>query len=97
VPKQAVGDIAFNLLDREGNGSDLSQTDARTFMERVNPVLNLPKLMHIAAKSRVLLILDAERPEEKSEIAVAALRRQYATDVVLGSRLAEAILHAYSG
>ena len=61
----------------------------------MNPALKLPKLMHIAANKRVVLILDSEQPEAKTEIGVAALKREYATDVVLGSRLARAILGAY--
>jgi hypothetical protein len=94
MPDQAVGDLAFNLLDKDGNAVELSET-ARKFMNEVNPALNLTKLMHIAARNRVLLILDSEHPIEKSKIAVAALRREYATDVVLGSRLARAILQVY--
>jgi DNA-binding transcriptional regulator LsrR (DeoR family) len=94
MPERAVGDLAFNFLDQDGNAVELSGA-AREFMDDVNPALDLPKLTHIAANNCVLLILDSEEPAEKTKIAVAALRREYATDVVLGSRLARAILQEY--
>jgi hypothetical protein len=91
IPEQAVGDLAFNLLDESGEVVELPE-EARRFMNQVNPSMSVSKLMHIASNNRVLLILDAEKPELKTKISVAALRREYATDVVLGSRLAQAIL-----
>jgi hypothetical protein len=94
MPEQAVGDLAFNLLDQNGDPVALSD-EARKFMDQVNPALTLSKLMHIAARNRVLLILDSERPPDKTKISIAALRSDYATDVVLGSRLARTILQAY--
>jgi hypothetical protein len=94
IPGRAVGDLAFNLLDERGDAVELPE-EARGFMNQVNPGLKLPKLMRIAANQRVLLIFDSEPPEAKTPICVAALRREYATDVVLGSRLARAILREY--
>ena len=93
IPPNAVGDIAFNLLDRNGFPVRLDSSDARDFMSQVNPALSLDRLMHIAVKNRVLLILDSPQPEQKKLIGAAALKREYATDVVLGASLAREILH----
>jgi hypothetical protein len=95
VPPEAVGDLAFNFLDRGGSVVESPSPEARAFLSNVNPTLDGARLMHIAATSRVLLILDAAEPVTKREIAAAALRRAYATDVVVGERLAQAILDEY--
>jgi DNA-binding transcriptional regulator LsrR (DeoR family) len=94
VPPEAVGDLAFNFLDRTGSAVSPSE-EARLFLSTVNPTLDTSRLLHVAARSRVVLILDAVKPETKREIAAAALRRAYATDVVVGARLARAILREY--
>jgi len=92
IPDEAVGDIAFNLLDKDGRRVDLRSNAARTYLKQLNPILDLETIIHLAAKSRVLLVLDSEKPAEKTAIAIAILRREYPTDVVLGTRLAKAIL-----
>lgn len=94
VPPEAVGDLAFNLLNENGENVELP-SDARPVMHELNPALSLSRIAHIAANNRVLLIIDSDKPELKAKIGVAALRREYATDVVLGVRLAEAILAIY--
>ncbi len=95
VPPDAVGDLAFNFLDSSGSVVQSPSPEARAFLSNVNPTLDAARLMHIAATSRVLLILDAIEPVTKRKIAAAALRRAYATDVVVGARLAQAIVDEY--
>jgi hypothetical protein len=95
IPKEAIGDLAFNFLDASGNTVHPPSVEARAFLQDVNPTLDAARVMHIASNSRVLLILDANEPEEKRQVGAAALRRAYATDVVLGARLARAILREY--
>jgi hypothetical protein len=92
---KSVGDLAFNLLDKDGNEVELADPDATLFMRQVNPTLTLLRIRQIAAKNNVLLILATDDPEPKKPIALAALRGDYATDVVLGKKLAQAILKVY--
>jgi hypothetical protein len=94
-PEEAVGDLAFNLLDRNGAPVDLLCEKARRFMKQLNSTLDLSRLLNIAARNRVVLVLDSPKPELKKDLAIAALRREYATDVVLGARLARAILQDF--
>lgn len=93
IPAAAVGDIAFNLIDENGDEVELTGS-AKDLMRRVNPTLNLNRLLHIAAHNRVLLILDSEEPAQKVQVSLAVLKRAYVTDVILGSRLAREILQA---
>jgi len=92
IPPGAVGDLAFNLLDKDGRSIELATPDARQFLRQFNPILDLSTLQHIAAANRVLLVLASDEPEQKKQIATTVLKRGYATDVVLGVRLARAIL-----
>lgn len=94
IPKEAVGDLAFNLLDENGRSVALSP-EAQQYMNRINPSLTLEALNRIVAENRVLLILDAENPYQKHKIGAAALKGRYATDVVLSARLAKAILEVF--
>jgi hypothetical protein len=91
VPSEAVGDLAFNFLDRRGAEVEPA-APAREFMRHLNPSLSPATLLHIANRGRVLLILDAHNPNAKRRIGAAALRRRYATDVVLSDRLANVIV-----
>lgn len=93
-PAEAVGDLAFHLLDREGQEVRLS-AEAQKFMAEVNPVLSVADLRRIGRQNRLLLVLDSEKPLAKLDVSIAALRGEYATDVVLGSQLAKAILQKY--
>jgi hypothetical protein len=95
LPPDAVGDLAFNLLNQHGDHVELPNDDSKRLMNELNPTLNLMMLTHIAANNRVLLILDADKPEQKTRIGVAVLKREYATDVVLGAKLARSILKHY--
>ncbi|MFN0021477.1 MAG: hypothetical protein ACKVP0_24770 [Pirellulaceae bacterium] len=92
VPKEAVGDVAFNFIDRNGLPLQIQDNKARDYIASVNPALDIPTLLQIAGNKSVVLILDAEQPEIKHEIAQAVLRSHYATDVVLGVKLADKIL-----
>jgi hypothetical protein len=92
LPENAVGDLGFNLLDKNGTGVELPLPESREFMRQLNPSLNLTRLLRIADGKRVLVVLDAREPKEKTAIGTAVLKGRYATDVVLGSRLAAAIL-----
>jgi len=65
VPPDAVGDLAFDFLDYTGSAVQSPSAEARAFLSSVNPTLDTSRLMHIAARSRVLLILDAKEPETK--------------------------------
>ncbi len=94
IPEKAVGDLAFNLLDIEGRSVKLPP-EAVKMMDTINPVMTIQAIQEIANRGRVLLVLDGEKPEDKTDISLAALKREYATDVVLGSKLAKAILNAY--
>ena len=96
LPESAVGDLAFNLLDKDGAEVEVPSIEAREFMRQLNPSLNLSRLMHIASSNRVLVVLDAKDPKEKSKIGRAILRRRYATDVVLGTRLAIEIINTWN-
>ena len=91
IPDEAVGDIAFNLLDKDGRPVELEER-ARAYVKTLNPTLDVDTIRQIAGRSRVLLVLDSKDPTEKKEIGIAILRREYPTDVVLGTRLARAIL-----
>jgi DNA-binding transcriptional regulator LsrR (DeoR family) len=123
IPPEAVGDLAFNLLDREGNPVGMVSPAGQELLKRLNPTLDLQTLRNIAERRRVLLVLDSEAPSpgedgseaerprkqpaersragerhkllDKSDIAAAVLKHHYATDVVLGARLARAILKVY--
>lgn len=92
LPKEAVGDIAFNLLDRDGDLVNLPTQEGQEFLRQLNPSADLVTLSNIAANGRVVLVLDSDQPESKTQIGAAALRRHYATDVVLGTRLARTIV-----
>jgi hypothetical protein len=63
-------------------------------MKQINPTLDLEMLRRIGNGNRIVLILEAPDPSWKLQIGLAALRARYATDVVLGSRLAAQIVHA---
>jgi hypothetical protein len=91
MPPEAVGDLAFNLLDRHGIEVPLEAAQA-ALMRDLNPTLNMSRLHEIRDNGRVLLILDAEDPAEKRDIGIAILRARHATDVVLGTRLADEIV-----
>ena len=91
----AINDsTSIAILDENGDHVDVPEA-ARGFMNEANPALDLLKLTHIAANNRVLLVLDSKDPVAKLKIAIAALRRGYATDVVLGARLAREIVLKY--
>jgi hypothetical protein len=92
IPSDVVGDLAFNLLDKDGRGVKLPTPEGQRFLELLNPILDLSTVQHIATGNRVLLILASDDPREKRQIGAAALKRGYATDVLLGTRLAEALL-----
>lgn len=92
IPKEAVGDVAFNFIDRDGLPLPIQDSRARDYIASVNPALDISTLLQIAGNKSVVLILDAEQPEIKHEIAQAVLRSHYATDVVLGVKLADKIL-----
>lgn len=96
MPPSAAGDLAFNLLDRQGRNVDFPTDESREFMRQLNPSLDLSTIMDIAGKQRVLIVLDALVPAEKAEIGMAVLRRRYASDVVLGSRLATEIIKIWN-
>lgn len=97
MPPAAAGDLAFNLLDRHGRKVDFPTEASREFMRQLNPSLDLSTIMDIASKQRVLIVLDSVAPTEKAEIGMAVLRRRYASDVVLGSRLATEIIRIWDG
>jgi DNA-binding transcriptional regulator LsrR (DeoR family) len=94
IPMAAAGDIAFNLLDKDGREITLPER-AREFMATINPGLTVCAIQRIAKHDRVLLVLDGDPPEAKREIGIAALKGDYPTDVVLGSKLARAIHDHY--
>jgi DNA-binding transcriptional regulator LsrR (DeoR family) len=94
IPEGAVGDVVFNFIDRDGRPLDIQHSKAREYIEHANPALDIPTLLQIAGNKTVVLILDAEQPELKHEIAETVLRSHYATDVVLGVKLADKILGA---
>lgn len=101
MPPEAVGDLAFNLLDKNGDHVPMFSEEARKLLGRINPSLDLLCLKGIADSGRVLLILDAQYDERgrvdqgKAAIAAAALKRRIATDIVLGEHLAEEIYKIY--
>lgn len=96
LPARAIGDLAFNLLDKEGNHVELADEGARKFMNQLNPSLTLLRLKQIAEnRSRILVVLDAENPREKTAIGTAILKKRYATDVVLGTRLGTEIIREW--
>lgn len=97
LPQDAVGDLAFNLLDRDGDPVEPPTEKGRQYLKQLNPSVDLLTLSTIAANGRVVLILDSEQPESKTQIGAAALRRHYATDVVLGTRLAKSIVKELEG
>jgi hypothetical protein len=90
VPLDAVGDVAFNLLNEDGTQVKLSR-EQQELSDKINPALTLETLLRIASTKRVLLILHADNPILKLEIGRAALRSRCASDVVLGTRLAKLI------
>lgn len=92
IPDAAVGDIAFNMVNKDGADVRLSSQEAMDYLRHMNPSLDLSRLLHIASQGRVLLILHSEPPELKTAISLAALKRRYATDVVLGARLARELI-----
>ena len=92
VPKNAVGDIAFNLLDENGHVVKLAEKPMR-FMRKINPSVDIETFREIVRMgNRVLLILGSDDPGTKKSIGLAVLRQRYATDVVLGARLAKLLL-----
>ena len=92
VPSEAVGDVAFNLIDKHGHGIDLTEPEF-AIIRHLNPTLDLATLSHIANTQRVLLVLDSTNPIQKADVAIAIIKRRYATDIVLGRRLAIEILN----
>jgi DNA-binding transcriptional regulator LsrR (DeoR family) len=94
IPEEAAGDIAFNFIDRDGHPLTLPDKAAQEYISHVNPALDITTLLQIAGNKSVVLILDAEKPEMKHEIAEAVIRSHYATDVVMGVKLADKILGA---
>ena len=91
VPKDAVGDLSFNLLNKYGDLVDLCD-DGKKVMKNLNPTLDLATIHSIGKSGRVLLILESSDPRSKLDIAIATLIGNYATDVVMGARFAEIVL-----
>ena len=93
VPNDAVGDLAINFLDKQGYPVSLDPR-AQRVLEEINPTFSIQLLREILEDTgkRVIVILDAIRAEDKLEISRAILEQRLATDVVLGTRLAELIV-----
>jgi hypothetical protein len=94
IPPKTVGDIAFNFLERDGAPVRFANELIHAYIGRINPTVGLAELKEFALNrdKRLLVILNATDPKEKIDIGMAIVKGGYASDVILGSRLASLLL-----
>jgi DNA-binding transcriptional regulator LsrR (DeoR family) len=108
LPRSVVGDVCLIPLDSRGNEVPLPTKQRRIIADELRPEPSYDTLVRLATENRVLVVLAYPRPSDsarrglrlaspsKIEIATAILRKGLTRWCVLGSSMANQILHSMS-
>jgi hypothetical protein len=88
LPKDAVGDVAFHLINSEGKGIDPGKDIRTLFEDKLVRTPDWEGLMQLFNKKKVLLILAGDKQEVARALLYSALPRR----CVFDSSLAMALL-----